>query len=116
MNWSNLQTNTCPYCNAVLRRADAKGMVRCDHCSFHIEEARMISIRDNRRQKTMPVIRMKWQNLKHDKCPMCGDDLTPTHGQYAVLRCMKTECSFHIRVDRLTEILGDKEHPANRFA
>lgn len=116
MNWSNLQKNACPYCNGVLRKPDTKGIVRCDHCNFRIEEPRMMSIRDNRRQNITSTIKMRWQNLKKDKCPLCGDDLTPNQGQYAVLRCMKTECNFHIRVDRLTEILGDKEHPANRFA
>lgn len=107
-------THNCPYCGADLDLCDDNGMIRCSSCRFEINEFKYNSIRDVHRRRTV-ITKMHWQNLKKDRCPMCGDDLSQMPGNFEILRCISSHCSFHIRMDRMEAILADETHPANTY-
>ena len=60
--------------------------------------------------------KMKWQNLREEKCPMCDDALSYGIGPYEILVCMSSPgCTFKIRYDVYLGILNDHTHPCNQF-
>ena len=75
-----------------------------------------MAILQNRKQNPTSTTPYRWQNLKHDNCPIDGEMLRDKIGKYEVLECSNGDCSFHIRFDRMREILADINHPANKFA
>jgi len=113
MNWENLRKMLCPYCDKELTK-DIE--VRCTECFFHIDEVRFKSIIENRGFPDRPKIKMRWQNLKDDRCPIDANFLQQnTEGKVKVLKCSKDDCAFKIKDDRLQEILKDEKHSANIF-
>ena len=113
MKWENLREFKCPYCGSDLSRKDD---IRCTKCLFKITEERFKSIAENRLAGKIKGKGMKWQNLKIERCPACGDYLGNQNGKLEILRCSNYECEFKIRVDRMNEILNDSEHVANRYS
>ena len=94
----------------------ADGMIRCSMCTFKIDEDRFHAIQAHRSHPERATVKIKWQNIRDDKCPMCGDSIRPTLlGHLALLRCVSSDCTFKIREERLNEILADPQHPANTF-
>lgn len=43
-----------------------------------------------------------WENLRDDKCPMCGNEIKRRFNEN-----YKCECGFYCRLSRAREILGD---------
>lgn len=111
MNWENLKTQSCPYCGYHLE--DTGFEMACLHCTFHIEHGKYDSIRENRGSNG--DIKMKWQNIIEEKCPMCGERLREGEGRHEKLRCTDASCTFKISNSMLRQILDDPTHPANRF-
>lgn len=114
MDWSKLRTVDCPYCGAHLELG--KDFLQCTSCLFTISEQRFVQIRAHRSGVNESKIKMKWQNILEDHCPVCGDMLTPdTKGQLDYMKCIDSACAFHISSARIKEIVEDKNHVAYRF-
>lgn len=116
MKWENLRQFKCPHCGEGLAKDSEAREMRCTSCRFRIEYFRFKQIAEHRGESS-PVhkVSIKWQYLHLGKCPICTNDLYPGNGAYNVLKCIQADCSFHIREDRLAEIIADDEHPVNRF-
>lgn len=114
MNWENLKRMLCPYCDKALTK-DIE--IRCSECLFHIDEKRFNSIVEHRGfPRRDNITRMKWQNIKDDRCPVCSRDLYPSSdGRLNYLKCSNGDCTFRIKESYLQEIIADPTHPANRF-
>jgi len=113
MTWTNLKEMLCPYCNANLSH-DIE--VRCTQCFFHIDKDKFLSIIANRGFPTRKIQKLKWQNLRDDKCPICEHDLIQNiEGVYDIMKCSDANCTFKIRNDKFFAIILDENHPANRF-
>jgi hypothetical protein len=113
MKWENLKSMLCPYCSKALTE-DLE--VRCTECYFHIDKDRFKSIVEHRGFPNRNIVKLKWQNLKDDRCSVDAHFLKPNvEGKYDVLKCSNSECTFRIRADRLAEIVADPKHEANRF-
>lgn len=117
LQWRNLRTNNCPYCNGDLKVKEIDGVqeLKCESCYFHIPTARAKSIVENRRPRQEPIVRIKWQMLRIERCPICSDMLMKKEGEYAILKCVSHLCTFHIREDILQKYLSDPAHPVNRY-
>lgn len=116
MKWENLKNFTCPHCSEKLHHVIEKAVIVCTACTFNIEEGRFEAIRAHRSNPERATIRLRWQNIREDRCPMCGERIRPTFiGQLALMRCSSAQCTFKIREDRLEQILTDEHHPANTF-
>lgn len=116
MNWENLRKNECPHCSAAIELDRKEHMIKCVQCRFKIEPDRFHSILRHRGQRPTSIIKMRWQNLQESRCPICANFLRDQPGTLtAVLRCSTSDCTFSIMESRLTEILRDLDHPANRF-
>lgn len=114
MDWSKLRTVDCPYCGAHLKLC--KDFLQCTSCIFTISEQRFLQIRAHRSGVNPSGLRMKWQNILEDHCPVCGDMLTPDlKGLQEFMRCIDADCAFHISCERIREIIDDKNHVAHRF-
>lgn len=115
MKWQNIRQFRCPYDNeALVRRRD--GSIKCTVCYFHIESKRFNEIMEHRASpQKNGITRLKWQYLREGKCPACAHDLISGNGPYEISKCVSADCTFHIREDRMQEILQDPNHPANRF-
>lgn len=114
MNWEYLKDNKCPHCGENLRENILE--FKCIKCTFVIDSDRKMAIQQHRGNPRIGnIVKIKWQNLKEEKCPICGDNLNYGVGVFEVLVCLNTNCSFKIRHDRFVEILNDPTHPCNRF-
>ena len=113
MNWPELATNQCPYCNGNLVEVEQEFV--CLDCNFKIDTHRKISIETHRAHPENACRKLKWQNLVVEKCPVCSSDLCYGIGPYEILACLNGECSFKIRYDKLQEILDDPTHPCRQF-
>ena len=113
LKWENLREKKCPYCESNINKVGDE--MKCEHCYFHIELERCKQIIEHRRLQEETSVRMKWQQLHLGRCPICSDYLTPGNGCYEVLKCANADCTFHIREDRLKDILNDESHPANKY-
>lgn len=113
MKWENLKTFTCPHCGKELTQGGEE--IQCTQCRFKIEYERYKAILTHRSSPEATIVKMRWQNLKESKCPMCSNQLIDAYGKYRVLKCISSECTFKIREDRMSEIINDQTHPANRF-
>ena len=115
MKWANLKNNNCPYCGSKMLEQNGDTH-KCSKCMFKIEHERLTKILEHRSNPLRSgIIKMKWQNLKIGRCPLCGDHLNKAIGQYEVSQCVSINCTFHIREDRMQRILTDAQHPANNF-
>lgn len=115
MIWLNLKQNTCPHCSADIVEDHLLGEFKCVVCKFHITAAKKLAIETHRANPDSAIIRMRWQNLREEKCPMCASSLDYGVGPYEILACIAPDCTFKIRHDTFLEILGDENHPANTF-
>lgn len=114
MNWENLKLNRCPHCGNNLKEYISE--YECTECTFHIEKTRFAAILQNRAYPDRKIVKLKWQNIKDDKCPVCSSDLKPNmEGAYEIMKCSSPECVFKIREDKLLSITSDPDHPANKF-
>lgn len=113
MKWENLGTFNCPHCEAKLKMEEE---VQCTRCTFHITIERFKSIAAHRAHPGGQVIKMKWQYLINDRCPVCASNLMPEiAGKYSLMKCVESTCAFRIREDKMDEIKSDPDHPANVF-
>lgn len=116
MHWENLKDLRCPHCSEKLQKEMIDDVVRCTVCTFSIEEKRFSAIKAHRSNPERATVKLKWQNIREDKCPMCGDSIRPTLlGHLAILRCSSSVCTFIIRESTLEEILANENHPVNTF-
>ena len=119
MKWENLQTKQCPHCESALDFGEAVGdEIVCTVCTFHIARRRFEAITEHRHQNSENVVRMKWQYLLKNRCPIDQEMLRPTetkHRRNPSQECMNAACPFKITNALLQEILSDPGHPANRF-
>lgn len=113
MNWENLNDNRCPHCGAELK--DNVLEFKCMKCTFIIDSDRKEQIQKHRAHPGGNTVKIKWQNLRDERCPICGGNLNYGIGPFEILACMKDGCTFKIRYDRLAEILNDAEHSCNKF-
>lgn len=113
MNWENLKTNHCPHCGQPL--IEAGQIFSCTFCTFKIDIGRKMSIETHRAHPEKAGVKIKWQNLKKERCPICESDLDYGTGVYEVLACLNPNCTFKIRHDRFVEIMADPSHPCNQF-
>lgn len=116
MNWENLKQNRCPYDYGTLEENPLDYKFYCTTCKFNIDASRKMSIETHRGNPELgPTLKVKWQNLKKEKCPLCSTDLSYGIGAYDILTCLDANCTFKIRHDRFSEILADHTHPCNIF-
>lgn len=113
MNWEYLKDNKCPHCGQALRENVLE--FKCTRCTFTISPERKLSIEEHRAHPERSIVKLKWQNLRDERCPICSKALNYTTGIFEILACMDSGCSFKIRHDRFLEILNDETHPCNRF-
>ena len=114
MVWNKLNKGECPNCGHPLKKKESN--LKCTYCAFVIEQNRARRIAESRKEQ-LPTnhVRLRWQNLKDERCPVDGELLAPREGRFMVMHCIKPECTFNIRVDRMNQILKDPSHPANKF-
>lgn len=110
MNWKNLKEFLCPHCGNPMEKNEKE--IACTKCTFHIEHARFYSIMQNRGGDHESIVKMKWQNLHQDCCPMCASVLVKNDRG---LKCTSENCTFLITDSKMEEIMKDRNHPANRF-
>lgn len=114
MKWENLKTFQCPHCDKDLKQDGDH--VNCIQCRFTIDYERYKSILTHRSSpEAASIVRYKWQNLKENRCILCGNFLREAGTQYKILKCMTSSCTFKISESTLTQYLNDKTHPVNRF-
>lgn len=66
----------------------------------------------------MTEIKMKWQNLKDGNCPACGAKLFLDDRHYKIYECtagLKCPKNFHIREDKLLNIIRNPQSLANQY-
>lgn len=115
MNWENLKYNKCPYDNGDLEESPLDFKFYCTSCRFNIDANRKLSIEAHRGNPENKGIKIKWQNLRDEKCPLCASHLSYGTGAYDILACINGDCTFKIRHDRFVEIMADVSHPCNQF-
>ena len=54
----------------------------------------------------MENVRLRWANLRRNKCPRCSDDLFAESGAL-VIKCSNVSCTFKISEERFMQ-LGNK--------
>ena len=116
MEWKNLKYFRCPHCGEKLVEDVGKEWIRCTSCTFVIASTRCKEITIHRSYPEKTIIKMRWQNIKDDHCPVCGSNLYQNmEGKFDILKCVQATCTFKIRTDKLEEILADEMHPANVY-
>lgn len=116
MIWERLHEMKCPHCDGDLfDHGEGSDRYGCRHCTFFITKDRFEVITKHRRPNPGEVKKMKWQNLNEMKCPLCGEILAQEARATVVYRCTDGACAFGISEEKITMILADKNHPANRF-
>ena len=114
MNWDNLKLNLCPHCGDKIEEHGEQ--FNCIVCAFKIDSGRKLEIEIHRAHpENRPTKKRHWQNLRDERCPICGGNLNYGAEPYEILSCLKAECSFKIRHDRFLEILADPNHSCNKF-
>ena len=113
MNWGNIASQTCPRCRAALATIDNE--YKCSECSFHCDIARAEKILLHRGQNQHPDVRIKWQYLYDNLCPISLDPMEPMNPETRVHFCSNRDCRFRIKDSTLEEMKADPTHPINRF-
>ena len=113
MKWENLKNGLCPHCNGKLTK-DLE--IRCTRCNFHIDTNKFNGIISHRGTENKDHVKIKWQNLHENKCPICSYEMFDNiKDDMDFHSCMNETCDFSIKDIRMMEILADKNHPANLF-
>lgn len=115
MKWENLTKFICPHCENPLQKSSRDDAIHCTECLFFITYQRYQAILLHRSQKPDFVVKMKWQNIIDNVCPVCESRMRDQEGSFDIHRCSNANCSFKIREDSLQAILANKTHVAWRF-
>ena len=115
MNWENLKQNKCPHCSELLEESLIDFKFNCTSCLFTIDISRKLSIEAHRAHPEKAGVKLRWQNLRDERCPICTSHLNYGTGTYDILTCINPDCTFKIRHDRFVEIMADASHPCNQF-
>lgn len=113
LKWEMLRTFQCPYDEEELIQDGDN--VKCTVCRFKIDYEKYKSLLTHRSSPEIAgKIRHYWQNLKDNRCILCGNFLREAGQQYKVLKCMSPDCTFKISESTLESYTADKMHPMNR--
>ncbi len=117
MKWELLRQRRCPHCEDSLYENQYEKIFECMSCRFNIDQARFVAISRARGgyKSGSDHVRIQWQYILEDKCPICKDILHVPAGRQEFRKCISPECTFFIKEETVQMILGDPNHPAYKF-